>query len=90
MNEPAIASDLIGACYAIDSTSIDLCLSLFPWAPYVTTMAAIKVHTVMDLRGSIPTFFDMTSGKVNDVNFLDLISFEPGAFYVIGPRLPGF
>ena len=83
VNEPAIASDLIGACYAIDSTSIDLCLSLFPWAPYVTTMAAIKVHTVMDLRGSIPTFFDMTSGKVNDVNFLDLISFEPGAFYVM-------
>jgi hypothetical protein len=83
VNEPAIASDLDGACYAIDSTSIDLCLSLFPWAPFVTTMAAIKVHTVMDLCGSIPTFFDMTSGKVNDVNFLDLISFEPGAFYVM-------
>lgn len=83
VDEPAIASDLDGACYAIDSTSIDLCLSLFPWAPYVTTMAAIKVHTVMDLCGSIPTFFDMTSGKVNDVNFLDLISFESGAFYVM-------
>lgn len=83
VNEPAIASDLAGACYAIDSTSIELCLSLFPWAPYVTTMAAIKVHTVMDLCGSIPTFFDMTSGKVNDVNFLDLISFESGAFYVM-------
>jgi hypothetical protein len=83
VNEPAIASDLAGACYAIDSTSIELCLSLFPWAPFVTTMAAIKVHTMIDLRGSIPTFFDMTSGKVNDVNFLDLISFESGAFYVM-------
>ena len=83
VNEPVIASDLAGACYAIDSTSIELCLSLFPWAPYVTTMAAIKVHTIMDLRGSIPTFFDMTSGKVSDVNFLDLIVFESGAFYVM-------
>lgn len=83
VNEPAIASDLAGACYAIDSTSIELCLSLFPWAPYVTTMAAIKVHTIMDLCGSIPTFFDMTSGKVNDINFLDMISFELGAFYVM-------
>ena len=83
VNEPAIASDLAGACYAIDSTSIELCLSLFSWAPYRTTVAAIKVHTVMELRGSIPTFFDMTDGKVNDVNFLDLISFESGAFYVM-------
>ncbi|MCX6786205.1 MAG: IS4 family transposase [Candidatus Kaiserbacteria bacterium] len=83
VNEPAIASDLAGACYAIDSTSIDLCLSLFPWAPYVKTMAAVKIHMLMDLCGSIPTFFDMTSGKVSDVNFLDLISFESGAFYVM-------
>jgi Transposase DDE domain/Domain of unknown function (DUF4372) len=83
IDEPKIAGDIAGACYAIDSSSIELCLSLFPWAPYVTTKAAVKLHTVMDLRGSIPTFFDMTSGKVNDVNFLDLIFFEPGAFYVM-------
>ncbi len=83
IDEPAIAKDIAGSCYAIDSSSIELCLSLFPWAPYVTTKAAVKLHTVMDLRGSIPTFFDMTSGKVNDMNFLDLVSFEPGAFYVM-------
>lgn len=82
-HEPAIASDLYGACYAIDSSSIDLCLSLFPWAPFVSTKAAVKLHLVMDLSGSIPMFFDMTSGKVNDVNFLDTIFFEAGAFYVM-------
>lgn len=83
VNEPSVASDIHGACYAIDSSSIELCLSIFPWAPYVTTKAAVKLHTIMDIRGSIPTFFDMTSGKVNDVNFLDNIVFEQGAFYVM-------
>ena len=82
-DEPGIASDIEGSCYAIDSSSIELCLSLFPWAPYVTTKAAVKLHLVMDIRGSIPTFFDMTSGKVADVNFLDLVTFESGAFYVM-------
>lgn len=83
VDEPAIALDIEGACYAIDSTSIDLCLALFPWAPYMRTKAAVKIHTVMDMRGSIPTFFYMTDGKVNDVRFLDMITFEPGAFYVM-------
>lgn len=83
IDEPAIASDIDGACYAIDSTSIDLCLSLFPWAPYVSTKGAIKMHTVMDIRGSIPTFFDITSGNVNDMNFLDIIAFESSALYVM-------
>lgn len=83
LDEPAIADDLDGACYAIDSSSIELCLSLFPWAPYVSTKGAVKLHAVMDLRGSIPAFFDMTSGKVADVNFLDMIAFESGAFYVM-------
>lgn len=83
VNEPSIASDIQGACYAIDSSSIELCLSIFPWAPFVTTKAAVKLHTIMDIRGSVPTFFDMTSGKVNDVNFLDNISFERDAFYVM-------
>jgi hypothetical protein len=75
--------DLDGACYALDSTSIDLCLSLFKWAPYVETKGAVKVHTQMDLRGSIPTHFEITSGKVNDVNFLDMIEYESGAHYVM-------
>lgn len=82
-NDSSFALDLQNACYAIDSTSIELCLSLFPWSPYITTKAAVKLHMVMDLRGSIPTFFNMTSGKVNDVNFLDDISFERDAFYVL-------
>jgi len=83
VDEPAIAEDLDGACYAIDSSSIDLCLSLYPWAPYMETKGAVKLHTVMDLRGSIPTFFDMTSGKVHDVRFLDALLFERDAFYVM-------
>jgi len=83
LDEPDIAKDIDGACYAIDSSSIDLCLSIFPWAPFVSTKAALKLHLVMDIRGSIPTFFDMTSGNVNDVNFLDLVIFEPGAFYIM-------
>ncbi len=82
-DEPAIADDIDGACYAIDSSSIELCLSLFPWASYVTTKGAVKLHLVMDLRGAIPTFFDMTNGKVNDVKFLDMVVFESSAFYVM-------
>jgi hypothetical protein len=83
IDEPAIADDIASACYAIDSSSIELCLALFPWAPYVTTKAAVKLHLVMDIRGSIPTFFNMTSGKVNDVKFLDMVIYELGAFYVM-------
>ncbi len=82
-SDTAFNLELDGACYAIDSTSIDLCLRFFPWAPYVTTRGAVKIHTVMDLQGSIPTFFDITSGKVNDMNFLDIISFESGAYYIM-------
>lgn len=83
VDEPAIAEDIESACYAIDSTSIDLCLSLFPWTPYVHGRASVKLHVVMDIRGSIPTFFRMTGGKVNDVNFLDDVAFEQGAFYMM-------
>lgn len=83
VNDPSFTLDLSSACYAIDSTSIDLCLSLFPWSPYMEMKGAIKLHMVLDMRGSIPTFFNMTSGKVNDVKFLDTIVFEPGAFYVM-------
>lgn len=83
VDESAIADDIAGACYAIDSTSIHLCLSLFRWAPYKEALGAVKLHLGLDIRGSIPAFFDMTSGKVNDMNFLDRITFEAGAFYVM-------
>lgn len=81
--EPAVAADISTACYAIDSTSIDLCLSLFPSLPFVSTKAAVKFHLGMDLRGSIPAFFDMTSGKVYDATFLDSLAYEPGSFYIL-------
>jgi len=81
-NEP-IAVDLTETVYALDSTTIDLCLTLFPWAAFRTTKAAIKLHTLLDLRGSIPTFVHISDGKLHDVNVLDLLPPEPGAFYVM-------
>jgi hypothetical protein len=69
--------------YALDSTTIDLCLSVFPWAMFRSTKAAIKLHTLLDLRGSIPTFIHISDGKVHDVNILDELVPEPGAFYVM-------
>jgi len=71
------------AVYALDSTTIDLCLSLFPWAKFRKHKAAVKVHTLMDLRGSIPCFIRITGGKVHDVNILDELVLEPGAFYIM-------
>lgn len=75
--------DLDETVYALDSTTIDLCLSVFPWAQYRAKNAALKLHTQMDLRGSIPTFIDISGGKVHDVNLLDLIIPEPGSFYIM-------
>ena len=69
--------------YALDSSTIDLCLSVFPWARFRRTKAAIKLHTVLDLRGDIPTFIWITDGKVHDVNVLDYLIPEPGAIYVM-------
>lgn len=69
--------------YALDSTTIDLCLSLFPWAKFRKHKAAIKVHTLMDLKGSIPTFIRITGGKVHDVNILDDLILESGAIYIM-------
>ena len=69
--------------YALDSTTIDLCLSLFPWARFRTTKGAVKLHTLMDLRGSIPAFIHVSDGKLHDVNVLDHLVPEPGAFYVM-------
>ena len=75
--------DLNNSLYALDSTTIDLCLSLFPWAKFREHKAAVKMHTMLDLHGNIPTFIRITSGKVHDVNILDEIMPEPGAFYVM-------
>jgi hypothetical protein len=78
-----IAVELEQGLYALDSTTIDLCLSLFPWARFRKHKAAVKMHTLLDLRGNIPTFISITSGKVHDVNILDEILPEAGAFYVV-------
>jgi Domain of unknown function (DUF4372)/Transposase DDE domain len=78
-----IGVDLAHSLYALDSTTIDLCLSLFPWAKFRKHKAAIKMHTLLDLHGNIPTFISITDGKVHDVNILDEIMPEAGAFYVM-------
>ena len=69
--------------YALDSSTINLCLSLFPWAKFRKKKGAVKMHTLLDLRGSIPTFIEITDGKVHDVNILDLLLIEPGAVYIM-------
>jgi hypothetical protein len=78
-----IGLDLDQSLYALDSTTIDLCLSLFPWAKFRQHKAAVKMHTLLDLHGNIPTFIRITDGKVHDVNILDEILPEVGAFYVM-------
>jgi transposase len=88
MARPLYARDPLGvelnnSLYALDSTTIDLCLSLFPWAKFREHKAAVKIHTLLDLHGNIPTFIRITDGKVHDVNILDEIMPEPGAFYVM-------
>ena len=80
--EPSVL-DLDASVYALDSTTIDLCLSLFDWAPFRTTKAAIKLHTLLDLRGAIPAFIHVSDGKLHDVNVLDILPVEAGAFYVM-------
>ncbi len=79
----SLGVDLDSTVYALDSSTIDLCLSLFDWAPFRSTKAAIKLHTLLDLRGAIPAFIHISDGKLHDVNVLDLLSFEAGAFYVM-------
>jgi len=78
-----IGVELSETVYALDSTTIDLCLALFHWAPFRATKAAVKLHTLLDLRGPIPTFVHISDGKLHDVNVLDLLTPEPGAFYVM-------
>lgn len=77
------AVDLANTVYALDSTTIELCLSVFAWAHYRSTDAAVKVHTLLDLRGNIPSFIHLSDGKLADVKVLDLLVPEPGAFYVM-------
>jgi len=81
--EEDLGLDLANTVYALDSTTIDLCLSLFPWAPFRSTKAAVKMHTLLDLRGNIPSFIHVSDGKVHDVNVLDLMIPEPAAIYVM-------
>ena len=81
-DEP-LAIELNDTVYALDSTTIDLCLSVFPWAPFRSTKAAVKMHTLLDLRGNIPSFIFISDGKMHDVNILDDLLPEAGAFYIM-------
>jgi len=78
-----MAVELEQTVYALDSTTIDLCLSLFPWAPHERSKAAVKMHTLLDVRGSIPSFILITPGRFSDVRALDQLTLEPGSFYVM-------
>ena len=77
-----LAVDLDASVFALDSTTIDLCLSLYPWAPFRTAKAAVKLHTLLNLRGNIPEFIRISDGKMSDVTFLDELVIEAGAFYI--------
>src|SRR6516162_7877012 len=81
-DEP-LAIELNDTVYALDSTTIDLCLSVFPWAPFRSTKPAVKMHTLLDLRGNIPSFIFISDGKMHDVNILDDLLPEAGAFYIM-------
>ena len=80
--EPSVL-ELDVSVYALDATTVDLCLSLFDWAPFRSTKAAIKLHTLLDLRGAIPAFIHISDGKLHEVNVLDILPVEAGAFYVM-------
>jgi hypothetical protein len=75
--------ELDNTAYALDSTTIDLCLSLFPWAHFRETKGAVKLHTLLNLRGNIPEFIYISTGKMHDVNVLDILTAQPGAFYIM-------
>jgi hypothetical protein len=79
----SLGMDLKDTVYALDSTTIDLCLSMFPWAHFRSTKAAVKMHTLLDLRGSIPSFIHISDGKLHDVHVMDLLVPEAGAIYVM-------
>ncbi len=81
--EEDLGLELDNTVYALDASTIDLCLSVFPWALFRSTKSAVKLHTLLDLRGNIPTFIHISDGKLHDVNVLDILIPEPGAFYII-------
>ena len=82
-SQDSFAVELEQTVYALDTTTIDLCLSVFPWARFRQAKAAVKMHTLLDLRGNIPTFIHISDGKMHEVNVLDILVLEPGAFYVM-------
>lgn len=82
-SQESFGVELINTVYALDSTTIDLCLAFFPWARFRKNKEAVKLHTLLDLRGNIPSFIDITDGKVHDVNVLDILIFEAGSFYIM-------
>ena len=84
--------DLTNSVYALNTTTIDLSLSVLPWAPFRTTKSAVKMYTLLDLRGNIPSLIHISDGKLHDVNALDLLAPEPGAIYVMdrGAACPAF
>lgn len=82
VGEALLGLEELDTVYALDST-IDLCLAVFPWAPFRSTKAVVKLHTLLDLRGAIPSFIFISDGKMHDVNILDQLHPEPGAFYVM-------
>jgi hypothetical protein len=81
--DEALGLELESTVYALDATTIDLCLAVFPWAHFRQTKAAVKLHTLLDLRGNIPSFIHISDGKLHDVKVLDILMPEPGAFYVM-------
>jgi hypothetical protein len=78
-----LAVELQNTVYALDATTIDLCLSIFPWARFRTAKGAARLHTLLDLRGNIPSFIHISDGKLHEVNVLDIIPMEAGAFYIM-------
>lgn len=82
-DDPEFRLDMDNMVYALDSTTIDLCLSMFPWAKFRKAKGAVKMHTLLDLRGSIPIYIDITTGSVHDVNILDTMPIEPGSYYIM-------
>jgi hypothetical protein len=88
--EDSVGIERSNTVYAQDLTTIDLCLSLFAWAPFRSTKAAVKMHTLLDLRGAIPSVIHISDGTLHDVNVLDLLVPEPGAFYLMDRGYPDF
>ena len=88
--QDTLAAQLEQTVYALDSTTIDLCLSLFPWAPFQKSKGAIKLHTLLDLRGNIPSVIRISHGRTSDVSMLDHLQPEAGSFLCDGPRICGF